>query len=157
MDWNSITAIATSLTVLVGLGASAMIWMFTKPKVELLNSSPVGWFYSYKDGKDIDGICIAVNVELVNNGSENTTLTGSFTDSDSKIFLLNNPIKIEGHGERARAILHFELPYNNKFTERKTIHGTLELEPWGNRRLFFGKKYLTRELNITEKQEARII
>ena len=151
--WNSITAIATSLTVVVALGVPLMIWWLTKPKVRLLKVSPIGWFFTYKDGKVVDGAVLTMTAKLQNNGNEPSTLEGRFITSSGDWELVAHDT-LDGHG----TITEFHLLFETKSIPPSgpPLNGKLILEPWGNRRLLWGKKYLMRELDIPENQTARV-
>jgi len=151
--WNGITAIATSLTVLVALGVPLIIWCLTKPQVKLLKVSPIGWFFAYKDGKIADRAIMTMTAKLQNSGIEPTTLEGKFVSSEGDWELTTNHT-LEGHGTISENYLFFETKFLPKAGQH--IKGKLILTPWGNRRIFWGKKNLTRDLDVPENQTGRV-
>ena len=156
MCWESITAIATSLTVLAVLGGALMMHLLTKPRVAILSVSPIGWFYIFEGGNKRVGTKVSVNLRLENSGSEKTFIKGKFLTQDGKIFTLSGYLPLEGHGTIFDTILCFDLPKEKGFPlNGEVLHGFLKLEPWGNRRLWFGKKYLTAKIDIPENQLAK--
>jgi hypothetical protein len=156
MSWEGITAIATSATVFVGLGVPVMIWLLTKPKVHLLNVQPIGWFFYYKGGKDIDGVRFTVQLKLINTGSEKTIINGIFIKDNLREFQLDEPFELDGHGKAIDTTASFSHPYTPDVNVRggDKIHGILKLQPWGNRRLMVGRKSITAQITIPENQGA---
>ena len=151
MCWEAITAIATSLTVLAVLGGALMMHLLTKPKVSILSLNPIQWFYIYEEGKRIIGTRMTIEIKLVNTGSEHTFINGIFVTSDGQSFHIDKPIELQGHGATLKDIIC--LDSSNIIAHGVALQGTLILEPWHNRRLFIGKKYLRRQVEVFEDEE----
>ncbi len=165
MQWEAITAIATSLTVLAAIGAPMVMSVLNKPKVFLTSPEPKAeWYYLYRKDNDkevIDRVEIFVTLNLKNNGQEGTNVEGVFETKRFGVdimFRSTNMIRLLGEGVRIEeACMHLHsFPQNVILQKGETLHGTLKLKPWGNRKLLiFGKKYITSELTVTENQAKR--
>jgi len=161
MGWQVVGAIASILTVLAVLaGGGVMLWLLNKPKIHLLSPQPTGeWYYIYKEGEKLIGAEIIISMRLENNGKEATTISGTFEINirgKQHTFCSNEKIRLEGEGTIIETNMWLRATFQGDYLqEGDCLHGLLKLEPWGNRRLIFGKKYLTVKLNIPENQSKR--
>ena len=152
MDWQiTTTAIATVLTVLAVLaGGAVMMHLLTKPRVSILSLSPIHWFYIYEGCERKVGTTITINVKLLNSGSERTTINGAFITPDAQTFYTDRQIELGGHGTIQETIICLNSP--SIISHGVKLQGTLVLEPWHNKRLFIGRKYLKRQIEVLEDE-----
>jgi len=134
-----------------------MIWLYTKPKVKLLEATPIGWFYLYKNGTEVIGTRITIDAKLLNDGAESSHLLSALFESGGMLFRSNESLFLKGRGMITDSYIMLDLPINSGKPERgKVLHGTLKLKPWGNKRLCCGQKYLTKDLEVKDNEGARV-
>jgi hypothetical protein len=158
MCWQAITAVATSLTVLAILGGAIMMHLLSKPKVNVVEISPIGWFNIFKEGKEVTGARITIKLRLENNGGESTSIKASFILGDGRIFDTIEDVLLHGHGTNLSTVICLELLKGKGLipVSGKDLKGDLILKPWGNRRLGVGKKEIRiRDVVIPENQAER--
>lgn len=146
--------IFTGLTVVAALlGGGVLMWWINKPRIRLLKAEGTGWCYVYQGG-EIKAVRIDVAVTLLNVGREpsniSTELEVDFGGSIGKDVISSEyQILLDGSGKQQRSSLSFDYQLGAKQPpELKTLRGTIRLRPWGNRRLFFWKSKLQREVEI---------
>ena len=153
--FNAIFNIGGMVTLVFGGSLiGVIVWITRKPKV--FSSEPKAyWFYTFKNGKDYAQVNILTFMDIVNKGKESTTISASFETSLDQKYIFKtadeDEITLEPNKSANQILLH--MPFSNKIPDRYSFHGILKLKPSNNRRLiFFGKKYLTFEIDIPEDQ-----
>jgi hypothetical protein len=149
MQWDGIiTAIATSLTA----GVAIMLYLLNKPKVELLEVSPIQWWYLYdnqlpRDSKK-SGATMTIRIKLKNNGGTNSAINVIFKNSDSKLFTMDGDLELAGKGHSFSNIIQLYLTEDNVDLGKMPLNGTLIIQPWGNRTFFIGRKTINKKVTI---------
>jgi len=161
MFWEFITSIFEGIFSVFGVitvvfGGSILgviVWIYRKPKVYLLSKPTCGWFYIYKDGKEKKRIDIVLYLKLQNKGKENTKVSVSF-ETTTAVFHSDDKIELQGFMSVLETKVVLYHPFQGGYPQPgECLHGVLKLRPRGNRRLLiFGKKYVTTQLDIPEKQ-----
>lgn len=159
MQWEEVTAIATSLTAIGAFGAIMIPCILSRPRVFFSPPKPKGgWYFITEGGETLKGVKIIISLSLENRGQNGTTIKGIFeteVDKEPTLFYSTDTIKIDGQGsevqEKAIKLIHYKsLPIREGYI----FHGKLKLKPWGNRMLlFFGKKYISIDLDIPYNPE----
>lgn len=139
-----------------------MMWLLTKPRVELLEAKGRDWVYLYERGADLVGMRVFIEVRIRNAGGERTSIDGSFTTSDGHEFCLaernefrggevevSRLVELEGQGRLFVGTLPFDLhPSSDASKIHGDLYGCLVLRPWGNRRGVVGRKELKAEVIV---------
>jgi len=147
MYWDAIAAIATSLTVVLGM----MLYLLNKPKIKLISASPIHWFYHYfKD--EITGAALTITLKLKNEGGENSSVETKFI-SGERIFEADS-FELAGKGKTFYGTISFILKEGSLPLKNEPLAGRLILEPWGNRTFLIGNKFINKELVFPPEKEG---
>jgi len=146
---------------MVGLtGGGILLWVFQRPKVELLSVREAAWYYLYKDGEHIISTELIVSVSLRNKGTEDTNVSVTFeTKINEKpvFFTSSDSIELRGRGMRKEARVYLVLPKEEGYPKDNTeLTGVLRLEVWGNKRLFLGNDRLEENIIASCGQNKRL-
>lgn len=160
-DWTAVwlpilVAIFTGLTVGAVLMSGYGPWISQRPKVRILEIQEKAWYFYYRTtdnaNSHIEGKELWVRIVVKNDGLEKSFIAAEFTDEHGQVFRSGGVIHLEP-SERLESNIRMRSPRQKGSPEEaKSLVGTLTLEPSGNRRMFFGAKWLKEQIEVPYDQ-----
>ena len=154
VDWTSIIVAAfTGLTVVSVLLAGFAPWVAKRPKVILLDLTDAGWYCIYRTGDDQIsqriGSELSLHIVLKNDGLERSYVNLTFTNKEPELFFRSNNVIPIDPAQRVELDIRLYLPAREGLPEKETgLKGELVVEPSGNKRMLWGRKWLKRALEV---------
>ena len=132
------------------------MWVSQRPNVEFLSVNDASWHYVCENGDKIKGAAIIATVLLCNNGMEDTNVHIVF-EPNAKLSLFESKDSIELSGKGKRKEIQITLTCEDCLPSNgENLQGTLKMNVWGAKRLFWGNENKTKEIVIPCKQSGRI-